>query len=506
MVAYGAVSAKRVLLVLLGLLAIAAIGLGVVAAIVIPRYVEREVIAAAKERGLELTPGEIGFGWGWVQVSDGKATLIGVRGVALSFAIADVTLDGRVPTAFSLADARLDAVGNPLTIAGELGAWARIYEKRTTEPVSITGLAITLRPEAGAEPLAAIGSAKLLAEPGKLALDAEQVSAAGRALGPTRLTRDAEKISVGATLGQSPLDNPLLALELRTTDKTLVHAALRPTTVGEFGKALNLRLPRPDVGVSGSFDLTVPKTLLGSERVHGRTDFTLKGYIPPHPIELDGFVFGDTTSVGAAFKLEPERLRLAIHDAKVKAGRFELKGEGELRAEGRDNARLTLVLRGELPCSALAGVVAETRLGRALGKVSGKAARVVVGGGVGVRVSVDLSTDAPDKARLLKTITPGCGLRPLSFEELVKLGELTPEALTPEVMADLKKLLEEGLPPPPPGSALPDLRIPGLGKLELPVIPGLGFPSKPAGAGGKSSTQKPSGGTKGSPAGGATGK
>jgi hypothetical protein len=485
------VSAKRVLLLLSALALLGLIGVCVIAAILIPRYVEREVIAAAKERGLELAPGEIGFGWGWVQISDGKAKLIGVRGVELGFAIADVTLDGKVPLEFSLADVSLEAVGNPMAIADDLAAWSRTYEKRTTEPVSITGLSVALRSERGADPLFSLARAKLLVKPGRLSLDAEKVNVQGRELGATRLLRDPEKIAIAATLGQSPLDNPLIALELREAERTLVHAALRPVTVGELGKALGVGLPRPEIGVSGTLDLTVPRKLLGSDRLAGRTDFTLKGYVPPHPIELDGFVFGDTTTVGAAFKLEPERLRVAISDARVKAGRFELAGEGELRAEGR-SARLVLVLRGELPCSALAGVVAETRLGRALGKVSGKAARVMVGGGVGVRVSVDMSSEKPEQARVLKTITPGCGLRPLSFEELVKLGELAPEALTPEVMADLKKLIEEGLPPPPPNSALPNLQIPGLGKLELPLLPGfeLRKPSSPSG--GKSSTQKPS--------------
>jgi hypothetical protein len=229
------VSAKKVLLLLFALLLAGVIGLGVIAAILIPRYVEREVIAAAKERGLELTPGEIGFGWGWVQVSDAKATLIGVHGVTLSFAIADVTLDRKLPLDFSLADVTLEAVGSPMLLSDHLSAWARTYEKRTTEPVSVTGLSLTLRPDKSAEPLLSIAGAKLLSKPGRLLLDAERVSVQGRELGPTRLVRDPEKVSIAATLGQSSLDNPLLALEVRTGVKTLVLAALKPVTVGELG-------------------------------------------------------------------------------------------------------------------------------------------------------------------------------------------------------------------------------------------------------------------------------
>jgi hypothetical protein len=481
------VSAKRVLLALAALALLGLVGAGVVLAILVPRYVEREVIAQAKERGLELVPGEIAFGWGWVQVSKAKAKLIGVRSLSASFEIADATLAGTKPLSFALSDVKLEAVGDPLVLRDELSSWARTYEKRTTEPVSVTGFAFTLRREAGAQ-LAdlALGGGKLTVQSGRFRLDAERANLRGQALGAVRLSRDAEKAALAVTLGQSSLDNPLLALEYREGEQTLIHAALSPVSVGNLSKALGIGLPRPDVVVAGSVDLEIPKNLLVGGRLTGRVDFTLKGYIPPQPIELDGFVFGDTTEIGAALKLEPERLRVLISDAKVKAGRFELGGGGELRAEGRQG-RLTLALRGELPCNALAGVVAETRLGKALGVVTGKAARMVVGGGVGVRVSVDLSTDKPEAARVVKTITPGCGLRPLSFEELVKLGELAPEALDPAVMADLKRLIEEGVPPPPPGSALPNLKIPGLGQLGLPTLPGFEIKKHGTQSGGASS-------------------
>jgi len=484
------VSAKKVLLVLFALVLVALVGFGVAALIWVPRYVEREVIAAAKQRGVELEPGEITFGWGWVQVANSRAKLVGVRSVKLGIQLADVALDGRKPLVFALAGVTLEATGNPLVIGDELSAWSRAYEKLTPEPVTVDGLSLAVRTSAGAEPDLTLSQAKMAAKGGTVTLDAGKATLLGRALGPLRLGRDGEKVVLLVTLGKTPIDNPLLNVEIRTAEQTLLHAALRPISVGELGQALGVELPRPDVGISGSADLTIPKSLL-SARVTGRVDFTLKGYVPPHPIELDGFVFGDTTTVGSALELQPERLRIEIKEASVKAGRFEVKGGGELRAEGRNEGRLLLTLRGELPCNALAGAVAETRLGRALGKLSGKAARTIVGGGVGVRVSVDVGTAAPDKAQIVKTITPGCGLRPLSFEELVKLGELSPQVLDPAVLADLKKVLEEGV-HAPANSALPNLEIPGLGKLDLPLFPGF--------------DRAPSGGTKPKPSGGAAGK
>src|SRR5690606_18706848 len=106
-----------------------------------------------------------------------------------------------------------------------------------------------------------------------------------------------------------------------------------------------------------------------------------------------------------------------------------------VRVEGA-HARLALLLSGALPCNALASAVAQSRLGQALGKVTGKAALQVLSGSVGVRVSIDADSRDPARPRVLKTITPGCGLKPLSLEELVKLGELVPEALDPQVARD----------------------------------------------------------------------
>src|SRR5690606_15695640 len=139
----------------------------------------------------------------------------------------------------------------------------------------------------------------------------------------------------------------------------------------------------------------------------------------------------------------------------------------------RSDGRLTLVLRGTLPCAALASATAESRLGRALGKLAGQAARQTLTGSVGVRVAVDLRTSRLSEPRILKTIVPGCGLRALSAAELVALGELVPEALTPEVMADFERLLRTGLPMPPPdvrieGPLIDRIEVPGLGAVPLP--------------------------------------
>jgi hypothetical protein len=258
-----------------------------------------------------------------------------------------------------------------------------------------------------------------------------------------------------------------------------VHVALSPISVNRLGGIFGLRLPHEEITASGTFAIRIPEGVAAGSRITGIVDVLLKGYVPPHPAELDGFVFGDTTSVSTRYSLEPEAMRAVLSESRVKAGRFELAGGGELRAT-LAGAELELALSGSLPCNALASAMAESRLGRALGKVSGKAAMQVVGGSVGVHVAVRARSTEPDKARVLKTITPGCGLKQLTFEELVKLGELVPEALDPKVAKDFEALLKKNLPGLP--LLVPPPKLP-----EFPGIPLPQFPKPPAAGTPKSS-------------------
>ncbi|HYO94611.1 MAG TPA: hypothetical protein VER33_08855 [Polyangiaceae bacterium] len=466
-------SAKKILLVLTGLFLSVLLMLGVVLALLVPRWIKDEVVRAALARGIELSPGEIRYGWGWAQVSSSRVTLLGVRGLKADVGIVDVELAGFEPQRFTVNRVQVEAVGEPSELARQLQVWLDRHRAKLREPLFIKPLGLTLRPSAQAAPVLLVEGAGLQLTPERSTLEAGRVALYGKELGALRLGQEKNLTRLNLTLGISSLDNALVAAELADGSTRTLHVALSPVALGPLGKALGLQLPLPEVRLSGSFDASVPNNLAVGGRVSGRTDLELFGYIPPHPVELNGFVFGDTTTLQATWTLEPERLRVVIGEARVKAGTFELKGPGELRVEG-DHARLTLALRGALPCTELAAARAESRLGRALGKVTGKAARQVLSGSVGIRVSVDADSRAPDQARVLRTIAPGCGLRPLSLKELVELGELAPEVLDPAVGRDFQQLLADtfpGLPKAPPAI---EIRLPTLKPLPFPRLPSAG--------------------------------
>ena len=223
--------------------------------------------------------------------------------------------------------------------------------------------------------------------------------------------------------------------------------------------------------------------------VSGVSHLTLKGYIPPHPFELDGFIFGDTTTFDTKFALPATRDRITLTETRLAAGKFELSGGG-LLSRASDHSEATLNLSGELPCSALAGVEAESRLAKLLGaqlaSKAGKLAEKVVNGSVHVGLKFSADTRKLSDAHIERTIGVGCGLRPLSLADIRKLLPADVNAFLeslPPLPNDLSSLpglptaLPSNLPPLPSGMPalpsglppLPNLRLPS----NLPPLPKL---------------------------------
>jgi hypothetical protein len=454
-----------------------AIALGVALFLLLPRWVKSEVVLRARALGVELLPGEVDFGLGWVQLSDSRVALSGVRGLSAKVGVIDVALAGMEPKRIALSQADVTGSGDLPLLAAQLEVWRAAHERDLKVPLTVKPFSLRVQQDPNSEPELLLEQGELAFDDGTLRAQANRVQFLGRALGAARGVAGKDRRQLALTLGESSLDNPVLAVEQALAPAPKVHVALNPIALGKLAAALKLRLPLPEVVVNGSVDSALPSSAAPLARVSGRTDITLKGYVPPHPVELDGFVFGDTTTISALFALEPELLRLSLDDVTVKAGRFALKGQGELRLVGAQ-PRLVLALTGSLPCAALAGAAAETRLGRSLGKLTGNAARITLEGAVGVRVTVDANLDDPDGARVLKTISPGCGLKPLTLVELRALGELLPQALDPNLAKDFEKLLKApptlpnlgpdvilDLPPLPQLPALSDRKKPGSAKL-----------------------------------------
>lgn len=448
------------------------LALGGIAALSIGPYVERRVVAEARARGFELTPGEIDWGIGWVQIDGATLRLTDVRSVAVSIGRIEVDLDGTQPTRIQITNIEATVDGSIATVALELSDWTRRYPDTYRLPIGATGIHVAFREEPSAPAYLDVSGGVLTRTPTGAVFVAERATFAGIELGHVGSVLSTDTPAIALGFGEQDLGQAPIRLEVQPTlAQPTAKITLAPIAIGKLSKPLGVPLPLPDVIASGEANLVFASKDAGAP-IDGTLSFALKGYVPPHPIELQGFVFGDTTTFDSKLKISADRLRADFTETKVKAGKFEIAGTGAVVREAA-SAKLAFDLKGDLPCNALAGAAAESRLGAALGKLVGDAARKAVQGTVTVFVKVLADSRDLPNARLERRIGVGCGLKPLTLEEL--------ERLVPEEFRKVAGELAAALPPLPSGlpaapSALPPFpKIPSaLPKIELP------FPQLPA--------------------------
>jgi hypothetical protein len=218
---------------------------------------------------------------------------------------------------------------------------------------------------------------------------------------------------------------------------------------------------------SGSVEWSLAEGAAG--RVEGNAKVVLLGYVPPHPVELSGFRFGEDTFVESGFVWDPKKKRLTLKPVKIASGAFELAGQGEVRVQ-KTYATLSLGLEGNLSCKAVAKSVAQVELGTVFGQLVYNAARDHVEGTVSVSVDVAADTRRLEDVSVSRVIGVGCGLRPLTLNDLRKLKLPAPEldlireelitmAEQAKARVEQAKSKKSGTKEPPKGGGL---QLPGL--------------------------------------------
>jgi hypothetical protein len=446
----------------------------------LPGLITREVVKRAREQGLELTPGTIDFGWEWAELRASRARLVGVDGLELGFDQMVADLDGTKVTKIAINGLKVSATGSVPALALGLGAWSKRYPSTYALPLAARGVSVKFRPTP-TEPvwleltdgtLGATGA-------GSTVVAAEHTKVAGVDVGRVGASWTATATSVALGLGETDLAKaPVRVAVDLSGPKPRLGFQLVQTPLERLAGPFALSLPVKGVSASASVALEFA-TADAAYPATGAAHFELHGWIPPHPAELDGFVFGELTVIDSTLAFSPDGKRVTIDPASLTAGKFALAGKGTLVRE-TDGASLALDLGGALPCDALAGAAAESRVGRLLGHVqgtrAGSVARQAIGGSVAVRVRVAANTKDLAAASLKRSIGIGCGLKPLTLEDALRLGEeLLPSDLS-ELSDDIVKLtpkLPNGAPLLP--SVLPPLPLP-----PLPTdLSGFGLPPAP---------------------------
>src|SRR5262249_38963527 len=90
---------------------------------------------------------------------------------------------------------------------------------------------------------------------------------------------------------------------------------LPPTDLGKLAAPLDVKLP-PGVMASGPADLVFPKGLEPGN-LTGHIASRLDGFVPPHPVELDGFLFGSTTLFSTDVDVSADRTSVDLRNTRV---------------------------------------------------------------------------------------------------------------------------------------------------------------------------------------------
>jgi ADP-dependent NAD(P)H-hydrate dehydratase / NAD(P)H-hydrate epimerase len=458
-------------------LVLGAAGIGLF--VVVPRWVEAKVLTTAEEQGVTLSPQNIGFGWGWVQITQVKVNLVKVRSVEMQVGRIDVTLDGMTAQSIELSNVDAVVTGSITNVGLELSEWTKAHPSAYALPLSAKNVHARFVEPADTPAWLELSEGQLSRTATGGVFAAPQARFLGIDLGKVGavFAREASAIALG--FGETDLSRaPFQVLVSPTLATPTAKFTMSPIAAERLAKPLGIPLPVTGVIVSSETLLQFP-TGAAEGSVSGHTSINLKCYIPPHPFELDGFIFGDTTRFDTKFAMPALRDRITFTQSHLKAGSFELRGGG-LLIRASDHSEATLTLKGELPCSALASVEAESRLSKILGSElsakAGKLAQQLVAGSVAIGLKIGADTRNLSVAHIDRTIGVGCGLHPLSIAELTKLMPLP---------ADVSALLQS-LPTLPDLSGLPSLPglangVPALpsGLPALPQLPNLTFSKSP---------------------------
>ncbi|MDI1484629.1 hypothetical protein [Polyangium sp. y55x31] len=366
-------------------------------------WIEKE----ARARGIELTFEDFNPRWGRVVLLGAKAKLEGVAGLSAESPWVAVDLDGLSPTRI---DARNVVVTLAVPLDERLDALAA-FDSRHPGALDLPATAdVTVNWGSKESPWIVLagratkGRGDEGAFEGTVAFEGTNLGLVGARWNG----KDPASIWLGA---KTPEAAPLrLALDTKAKPMRL-SSTLPATKIDDLARARSLSVPADLRGAT--VEGTVVVTFGGPEAkgmYTGTASFEVKGWVPPHPKELDGIVFGNKTKLGATFEITPNLVDMRITKATVDAGAFKLSGPGTVKREGL-SARVKMTLDGAVACSELGASAVGAHVDGLIGDLLKGVARVGLGGSVKVRVTVDADTRKIERATVDQAVTVGCGLR-----------------------------------------------------------------------------------------------
>lgn len=432
----------------------------VTALLLLPGFIRDRVIEEARRRGIIIEKLEdVDVWFGSASFRGMSFRFEGVTGFSGTAEQVDVLLSGWDPSRVDAEGVDVRIAGSAATLALELTQFTARHPEVYVARFAARRVTVTWKAEPEQPAWLVLRDGALRELPDGAEFIAPSATVAGVSVGAVGARWRADRDSVHMGLGSAdPAAAPVLVDVEHAFAKPRATVTLSPTPLEDLTGPLGEEFGKDDITVSGSAEMTFDRGVEAGA-VTGSMEVVLDGYVPPHPVELNGFIFGRKTTFSTLFDVSEDRTTVDLTDSKVTAGSFRLRGGGKVERRD-DHGVLRLDLKGKLSCSAVADSAARARLGSVLGRMLGDAAKRVVQGSVGVRVVIRADTRNLSDARVDRTIGVGCGLRPLSLEDLKQLG--LPTSL--EEFAEKAQQVSESLPDLP--KELPDLK-------DLPIPSGM---------------------------------
>lgn len=446
--------------------------------------VRERIVLEAKNRGFELAFADASIEGERVVLREVTARPLGVRGVAARLSKVEATLAGLDYVSLLLGrsdevelvaleaeGAQVQLLGSAPGLALELSQWSERYPAAYDMKAEASNVTLSWRAAQQEAPWATIeGGSVTRAENGGR-FEAARANVLGRPVGPvgSRWSKETGKLALDLGAFDAGVAPVHVEIQLDEANPTATFE-LRPTPLSALSGPLGTPLPLETVTVTAKATLKLPPGLAPAP-VPGSVHLELLGYVPPHPPELDGFVFGDRTVVDTELEVAADQKSVKLENTRVTAGAFALQGDGDVQ-RAADHARARMRLTGSLPCVALATAAADTRLGQHWASFTKQMVKKNLVGSVTVTVNLDADTRDLSSAKLLRSVGLGCGLKPLRLPTAAELAEFS--TALPGLIEELPKLplelpkLPAGLPPLP--KALPSA-LPGLLPSALPPLP-----------------------------------
>ncbi|MFO0546973.1 MAG: hypothetical protein U0271_01230 [Polyangiaceae bacterium] len=398
--------------VVIGVVAFLALVLGVVVYVAIQwdSILRDRIAAESKDRGFEVKYKslEVRGVMPWDSrkavaiLRDVSVSATEVEGVGAQAKEVSVTLGGTFPflTPKRIKVTKIEIHAKDLKSLTALDRQARTGKASKT-PIEVEDASITVDSVSDSLPVpgaveagrVAVGGGKARIEDAEIEVD---IPLNTLSLGPTSATIEREDGTSWVHFDELP--EIKLSIDEAGKSATLSIDALSSTRIRELTK---LKVPPMTVSGSAIVDLA---NASGDPELS--LDLTLEGWVPPHPKELDGVVFGNRTKVSG--RVRRDGLSIGLAELKVEAGALKLKGDGSVSMLGRRVANITM--SGTIPCKDLATSVLSAHLGGAAGMLAGQLANGRVNGDAAVTITAEVPLKDIEDATITPTATLSCSL------------------------------------------------------------------------------------------------